>query len=206
MSVIHVVAWSFKDATPPAERTAVNDGLAHGAGIPQARTFALGENRSTARANGFTQLYVASFDDREGLAAFQKDRVHAPWGPRLVEAAEQLLVLDLDCQTEDAPRIGSRGLRHVVAWSFTDATSEAEKTAVVEGLRRQRAVKPARSFAAGANLGLSARSLGHTHLHVSTFDDFAGLEEFRSDTAIHAPAGKRMQASAAHVTALDVID
>jgi hypothetical protein len=76
----------------------------------------------------------------------------------------------------------------------------------VQGLQRQRAVKPARSFAAGPNLGLSARSLGHTHLHVSTFDDFDGLEEFRSDTVIHAPAGKRMQASSANVTALDVID
>ena len=206
MSVIHVVAWTFKSAAPDAERRAVNDGLARGKGIPQARTFALGENKSTARANGFTHLYVASFDDRDALAAFQKDQVHAPWGPRLVEAAEQLLVLDLECGAGDAPRTGLRGLRHVVAWSFKDGTSEQEKRAVVDGLQRQREVKPARSFAAGANLGLSARSLGHTHLHVSTFDDFDGLEEFRSDTVIHAPAGKRMQASAGHITALDVTD
>ncbi len=206
MSVIHVVAWSFKEATPDSERSAVNDGLAHGKGIPQARTFALGENKSTARANGFTHLYVASFDDRAALAAFQNDAIHAPWGPRLVEAAEQLLVLDLECGSDDAPRARARGLRHVVAWSFRDGTAEDEKRAVVDGLQRQREVRPARSFAAGANLGLSARSLGHTHLHVSTFDDFDGLEEFRSDTVIHAPAGKRMQASAGQITALDVMD
>ena len=206
MSVIHVVAWSFKSAAPDNERRTVNDGLAHGKGIPQARTFALGENKSTARANGFTHLYVASFDDREALAAFQKDPIHAPWGPRLVEAAEQLLVLDLECKSGDAPRARARGLRHVVAWSFKEGTTEDEKRAVVDGLQRQREVRPARSFAAGANLGLSPRSLGHTHLHVSTFDDFDGLEEFRSDTVIHAPAGKRMQASAEHITALDVMD
>ena len=206
MSVIHVVAWSFKSAAPETERRAVNDGLAQGKGISQARTFALGENKSTARANGFTHLYVASFDGRDALAAFQKDPIHAPWGPRLVEAAEQLLVLDLECSASDAPRAGLLGLRHVVAWSFKDGTTDAEKTTVVDGLARQRDVKPARSFAAGANLGLSARSLGHTHLHVSTFDDFDGLEEFRSDTVIHAPAGKRMQASAAQITALDVMD
>ena len=206
MSVIHVVAWSFKNDAPDIERRTVNDGLAKGKGISQARTFALGENRSTARTNGFTHLYVASFDGRETLAAFQKDPVHAPWGWRLVKAAEQLLVLDLECSASDAPRDGARGLRHVVAWSFKDGTTDAEKKAVVDGLARQRDVKPARSFAAGANLGLSARSLRHTHLHVSTFDNFDGLEEFRSDTVIHAPAGKRMQASAAHITALDVMD
>jgi hypothetical protein len=206
VSVIHVVAWSFKKATPEAERRAVNEGLAKGKGIAQARTFALGENKSTARANGYTHLYVASFDDRDDLAAFQKDPVHVAWSPRLVEASEQLLVLDLECATEDAPRAGGRGLRHVVAWSFKDGTDDGEKHTVVLGLQGQRAVKPSRSFAAGPNLGLSARSLGHTHLHVSTFDDFDGLEEFRSDTVIHAPAGKRMQASAANVTALDVVD
>jgi hypothetical protein len=206
VSVIHVVAWSFKSAAPDSERRAVNDGLGQGKAIPQARTFALGENKSTARANGFTHLYVASFDDRAALAAFQKDPIHVPWSPRLVEASEQLLVLDLECATEDAPRAGLRGLRHVVAWSFKDDTADAEKKTVVNGLARQRDVKPARSFAAGPNLGLSARSLGHTHLHVSTFDDFDGLEEFRSDTVIHAPAGKRMQTSAALITALDVID
>lgn len=206
MSVIHVVAWSFKGAATDSERREVNDGLAQSRAIPQARTFAIGENKSTARANGFTHLYVASFDDRAALAAFQNDSRHAPWSPRLVEATEQLLVLDLECSTSDAPRAGVRGLRHVVAWSFREGTTDDEKRAVVEGLQRQREVKPALSFAAGANLGLSARSLGHTHLHVSTFNDFDGLEEFRSDTVIHAPAGKRMQASADQITALDVTD
>jgi hypothetical protein len=206
VTVIHVVAWSFNETTPDATRVAVNHGLAQGKAIAQARTFALGDNRSTARASGFTHLYVATFDDRDGLAAFQKDPIHAPWGPRLVEAAEQLLVLDLECKPEDAPRAGARGLRHIVAWHFKEGTTQQEERAVIDGLYGQRVVKPARSFAVGANLGLSGRSLGHTHLHVSSFDDFDGLEEFRSDTAIHAPAGKRLQAHAANVTALDVTD
>jgi len=206
MTVIHVVAWSFKDATTATEQSEINDGLAHGKGIPQARTFALGENKATRGANGFTHLYVATFDDRDALAAFQKDPIHAPWGPRLVDASAQLLVLDLECAPADAPRAGARGLRHVVAWSFKDGTSDDEERAVIEGLNRQRAIKAARSFTAGANLGLSARSLGRTHLHVSTFDDFAGLSEFRSDTVIHPEAGGRLAASSAGATVLDVID
>lgn len=206
MTVIHVVAWSFTDATPSAVRSEINDGLAHGKAVPQARTFALGENKATNSANGFTHGYVATFDDRDALAAFQKDPRHAPWGPRLVDASAQLLVLDLECPPADAPRVGARGLRHVVAWSFKDGTSDDERRAVVEALYKQRELRPARSFAVGANLGLSARSLGRTHLYVSTFDDFAGLAELRADTAIHAPAGARMQASSAGATVIDVID
>ena len=204
--IIHVVGWGFRPDVPDDERRAVNEGLAQGATIREARTFALGENRSPVRTNGITHGYVATFADRDALAAFQRDPVHAPWSPRIVAAADPLLVLDLECTPDDAPRERSRGLRHVVAWAMKEGTPDAERTAVVNGLARQREVKPARSFAVGPNLGLSARSLGHTHLHVSTFDDFDGLEEFRSDTVIHAPAGLRMQASAAHITVIDVVD
>jgi hypothetical protein len=204
--IIHVVGWGFRPDVPEDERRAVNEGLAQGARIRDARTFALGENRSPVRTNGLTHGYVATFADRDALAAFQRDPAHAPWSPRIVAAADPLLVLDLECTPEDAPREKWHGLRHVVAWSMKEGTSDDERTAVVSGLARQREVKPARSFAVGQNLGLSARSLGHTHLHVSTFDDFDGLEEFRSDTVIHAPAGLRMQASAANITVIDVVD
>jgi hypothetical protein len=204
--IIHVVAWGFRPETMDEERRAVNTGLAQGKQIREARTFALSENSSPVRANGLTYGYVATFADREALAAFQRDPLHAPWSPRIVAAADPLLVLDLECAPDDAPRERWRGLRHVFAWSFRDGTPEEERDAVVAGLARQREVKPARSFAVGPNLALSARALGNTHLHVSTFDVFAGLEEFRSDTAIHAPAGKRMQASAAHITVIDVVD
>jgi hypothetical protein len=204
--IIHVVGWGFRPDVPEDERRAVNEGLAQGAKIREARTFALGENRSPVRTNGLTHGYVATFADREALAAFQKDPTHAPWSPRIVAVADPLLVLDLECTTDDAPREKWRGLRHVVAWSMKEGTSDDERDAVVAGLARQREVKPARSFAVGPNLALSTRALGHTHLHVSTFDDFDGLEEFRSDTVIHAPAGLRMQASAAQITVIDIID
>jgi len=204
--IIHVVAWGFRPETKDDERRAVNDGLAEGVRIREARTFALGENSSPVRANGLTHGYVATFADREALAAFQRDPVHAPWSPRIVAAANPLLVLDLECAPDDGPRERWRGLRHVVAWSFKDGTPDDERDAVVSGLARQREVKPARSFAVGPNLALSTRALGHTHLHVSTFDDLAGLEEFRSDTVIHAPAGRRMQASAANISVVDIVD
>jgi hypothetical protein len=204
--IIHVVAWGFRPETTAEERRAVDAGLAQGKQIRAARTFALGENSSPVRANGLTHGYVATFADREALAGFQRDPVHAPWSPRIVAAADPLLVLDLECAPDDAPPERWSGLRHVVAWSFKEGTPEEERDAVVAGLARQREVKPARSFAVGPNLALSSRALRYTHLHVSTFDDLAGLEEFRSDTAIHALAGKRMQASAAQITVIDVAD
>jgi hypothetical protein len=206
VSVIHVVAWAFKEATSATDREAVNGGLAKGKSIAQVRTFALSENRSPVRTDGFTYAYLATFDDQAGLAAFQRDPVHAPWGPRLVDAAEQLMVLDLECRTEDAPRRNWRGLRHVVTWTFKEGTTADEEGAVVAGLYSARVVKPTRSLAVGRSLGLSQRSFGRTHLQVTTYDDDAGLEEFRADTALHAPSGKRLQAHAAATTVIDVVD
>jgi len=206
VSVIHVVAWAFKETTPTAEREAVNGGLARGKGIASARTFALSPNRSPVRADGFTHAYLATFDDQGGLAAFQRDPIHAPWGPRLVEAASQLMVLDLECGTEDAPPRSWRGLRHLVIWCFKEGTTEEDERAVVEGLYSARVVKPTRSLAVGRNLGLSQRTFDRTHLQVTTYDDYAGLEEFRADTVLHAPSGKRLQAHAAATTVIDIVD
>jgi hypothetical protein len=67
-------------------------------------------------------------------------------------------------------------------------------------------VAPTRSLAVGKSLGLSQRAFGRTHLQVTTYDDFAGLEEFRADTVLHAPSGKRLQAHAAATTVVDVLD
>ncbi len=201
-----MVAWAFKETANAAERDAVNDGLARGKRIASARTFALSANHSPVRADGFTHAYLATFDDRDALAAFQRDPIHAPWGPRLVDAASQLMVLDLDCLAEDSPPRNWHGLRHVVIWFFKEGTTPEEQRAVVEGLYAARVVKPTRSLAVGASLGLSQRSFGRTHLQVTTYDDYAGLEEFRADTALHAPSGKRLQAHAAATTVIDVVD
>lgn len=204
--IIHVVAWAFREGVAREERDAVNEGLASGRDISQARTFALSENKSPVRADGFTHGYVATFDDRAALSGFQADPAHAPWSPRLVDASAQLMVLDLECKPEDAPRRSWRGLRHCVIWHFKEGTTAEDERAVVDGLYAARVVPPTRSLAVGRSLGLSARSFGHTHLQVTTYDDFAGLEQFRADTTLHAPSGKRMQAHAATVTALDVVD
>lgn len=201
--ITHVVAWSFKPEVPDAERRAINAGLADGRTIREARSFALGPNTSE-RASAFTHLYVATFDDPESLAAFQRDPIHMPLSPRLVDATDQLLVLDLDGAQQDAVPTPFAGLRHVVAWAFRDGTSDADRQATLDGLNGTRVVRPTRSLAAGPNVGLSARSLGHTHLQLSTYDDRDGLEEFRRDEALHAPAGKRLRQHAAFVTALDV--
>jgi len=204
--IIHVVAWAFRDQVAQSERDEVNEGLARGRAIPQARTFALSENRSPVRTDGFTHAYVATFDDRDALKEFQADPGHAPWSPRLVDASAQLMVLDLECKPEDAPRERWHGLRHCVIWHFKEGTTAEEERAVVDGLYAARVVAPTRSLAVGRSLGLSTRSFGHTHFQLTTYDDFAGLEVFRADTALHAPSGLRLQKHSAGTTVLDVVD
>ncbi|MEI8360354.1 MAG: Dabb family protein [Deltaproteobacteria bacterium] len=101
---------------------------------------------------------------------------------------------------------GKRALRHVVAWRFADGTSAADEAAVIDGLRGTRVVAPTRSMAAGANLALSTRSMGLTHMYIGTWDDLDGLEKFREDTVYHAPAGLRLrQHVGAPASAFDVI-
>ena len=204
--IIHVVAWAFRDEVAVAERDAVNEGLARGREIAQTRSFALSENRSPVRTDGFTHAYLATFADREALAAYQRDERHAPLGARLAETAAQLMVLDLECRPEDAPRERWHGLRHVVIWSFTQSTTAEEEREVVEGLYAARVVRPTLSLAVGRSLGLSARTFGRTHLQVTTYDDYAGLEEFRADTVLHAPSGLRLQKYSAGTTVVDVVD
>jgi hypothetical protein len=204
--IIHVVAWAFPDAPAAAVGREINDGLARGAEIPHVRSFALSENRSPVRQDGFTHAYLATFDDQAALRAYQADERHARFGVRLSETASQLMVLDLECKPEDAPRPGWRGLRHLVIWSFKDGTTPEEEREVVNGLYAARVVKPTLSLAVGRNLGLSKRNWGKTHMQVTTYDDYAGLEEFRADTVLHAPSGLRLQKYTAGTTVIDIVD
>ena len=204
--LIHLVAWAFRDDVPANERVTINAGLARGREIAQSRTFALSENGSPVRAEGFTHAYLAAFADREALAAYQRDERHAPFGKRLTDASGQLMVLDLECGPEDAPPARWRGLRHCVIWSFKEGTTDAEEREVVDGLYAARVVRPTLSLAVGRCLGLSSRTSGKTHMQVTTYDDYAGLEEFRSDTALHAPSGLRLQKYTAGTTVIDVVD
>jgi hypothetical protein len=204
--IIHLVAWAFPESLDAARRSAVNDGLAGSAAIPQARTFALSENRSPVRQDGFTHAYVATFTDEAALKAYQADARHVEFGARLAETASQLMVLDLECKPEDAPRERWHGLRHFVIWSFKEGTTPDEEREVVDGLYAARVVKPTLSLAVGRNLGLSKRNWGKTHFQLTTYDDYAGLEVFRSDTALHAPSGLRLQKYSAGTTVIDVVD
>ena len=204
--LIHLVAWAFRDDVPANERVTINAGLARGRDIPQAMTFALSENGSPVRADGYTHAYLATYAGREALAGFQKDERHAPWSKPLVDACSQLMVLDLECKPEDAPPQGWRGLRHCVIWSLKEGTTADEEREVVDGLYAARVVKPTRSLAVGRCLGISTRTAGKTHLQITTYDDYAGLEVFRSDTALHAPSGLRLQKYTAGTTVIDIVD
>ena len=204
--IIHVVAWAFRDDVAPSTRTEVNEGLARGAAIPQARGFALSENRSPVRQDGFTHAYLATFADQAALRAYQADVRHKPSGDQLVDVTSQLMVLDLECKPEDAPREKWHGLRHLVIWSLKDGTTPEEEREVVDGLYAARVVRPTLSLAVGRCLGLSKRTDGKTHMQVTTYDDYAGLEEFRADTVLHAPSGLRLQKYTAGTTVIDIVD
>ena len=204
--IIHLVAWSFRDDVPMSERVSINTGIARGRLAKQPRTFAQSENGSPVRTDGFTHAYLATFADQTALKSFQHDALHAPMAPRLVAAASQIMTLDLECKPEDAPREGQRGLRHCVIWSLKEGTTADEEREVIDGLYAARVVQPTHSLAVGRCLGWSTRTFGKTHMQVTTYDDFAGLEVFRADTALHAPSGLRLQKYSAGTTVVDVLD
>ena len=77
---------------------------------------------------------------------------------------------------------------------------------MVDSLYAARVVKPTLSLAVGRCLGLSSRTSGKTHLQVTTYEDYAGLEEFRADSVLHAPSGLRLQKYTAGTTVIDVVD
>lgn len=93
----HVVLWAFKDSVSGAERDGV---VAAGRGlkatVPSLRSLEVGENVSLRRAQGYTHVLVATFDDRDGLASYLSHPDHVLVGTRLQAAAGQLLVVDLE--------------------------------------------------------------------------------------------------------------
>ena len=93
----HVVLWTFNDGVAQAERGAIVDALRDlGSKVPSLRSLEVGENVTPARAQGYTHLLVETFDDLDGLAAYQSHPEHVPVAARLREAVSQLLAVDLD--------------------------------------------------------------------------------------------------------------
>jgi len=91
-----VVLWTFKDGVPQAERDAIVAAVRGlRATVPSLRSLEIGENVSPERAQGYTHVLVETFDDRDGLAAYQSHPVHVPVAARLRDAVSQLLAVDL---------------------------------------------------------------------------------------------------------------
>jgi len=92
-----VVLWTFKDGVPHAERDAIVAAIRGlRATVPALRSLEIGENVSPERAQGYTHVLVETFDDRDGLAAYQSHPVHVPVATRLRDAVSQLLAVDLE--------------------------------------------------------------------------------------------------------------
>ena len=93
----HIVLWAFGDGVPPAERDAIAAAIrALPEKVPSLRMLEVGENVGRAGAKGYTYGAVATFDDRDGLAAYLAHPDHAPVGARLRAAAARILVADLE--------------------------------------------------------------------------------------------------------------
>jgi hypothetical protein len=92
-----VVLWAFKDGVSHAERDAIVAAVRGlGSRVPSLRSIEIGENVSPERARGYTHVLVETFDDRDGLEAYQSHPVHVPVAARLREAVAQLLAVDLE--------------------------------------------------------------------------------------------------------------
>jgi hypothetical protein len=93
----HVVLWTFKDGVAQVDRDAIVAAVRDlGATVPSLRSLEVGENLTPARAHGYTHLLVETFDDLDGLAAYQRHPVHVPVVERLRKATSQLLAVDLE--------------------------------------------------------------------------------------------------------------
>jgi len=93
----HIVLWTFSETVPDAEREGILAALrALPAAIPAIRSLQVGENRSPARAHGYTHVLVETFDDRDGLAAYGSHPAHLPVLDRMRAATAQLLAVDLE--------------------------------------------------------------------------------------------------------------
>src|SRR5689334_17343768 len=93
----HIVLWSFKEAVPAEERDAVLEAIRGlRAKVPSLRSLEVGENRSPARAHGYTHVLVETFDDQAGLVAYSTHPEHVPVAARMRGAAADVLAVDLE--------------------------------------------------------------------------------------------------------------
>jgi hypothetical protein len=93
----HVVLFAFKESVTPAERAALLDAIRGlRTKVPSLRSMEVGENVDPAGARTYTHLAVATFDDRDGFAAYLAHPEHAPVGAQLRVVAARVLVADLD--------------------------------------------------------------------------------------------------------------
>ena len=93
----HVVLWTFKDGVRQAERDAIVAAVRGlGSTVPSLRSLEMGENVNPERARGYTHVLVETFDDLDGLAAYQRHPLHIPVAARIREATSQLLAVDLE--------------------------------------------------------------------------------------------------------------
>ncbi len=93
----HIVLFSFREDLSAAERAAILEAIRGlKANVPALRSLDVGENISTARAQGYTHVLLETFDDRAGLAAYATHPAHVPVAARLRDAAAQVLAVDLE--------------------------------------------------------------------------------------------------------------
>lgn len=173
----HIVGWTFKPTVSERGRTSFNEGLFLGRRIPEARSFVLGTNRR-ASPGGFTDVYIAMFDDATTFRRFQESPVHASRAP-FVEATERLLVMDVDDQGRHGSDYRPGAAYRALVWTFAEACGAGRRHQVLAGLG-QLAGGPARALAVGPNLAFSQRFHGFTHLLIADLDraETPDLERF----------------------------
>lgn len=93
----HIVLWSFRDTVPSEERVSLIEAIrALRTQVPSLRSLEVGENRTPARAQGYTHILLETFEDQAGLAAYSSHSAHLPVATRIRDAAAQLLAVDLE--------------------------------------------------------------------------------------------------------------
>ncbi len=92
-----MVLWAFKDGVPETDRQELLAAIRALRGkVSYVREIHVGKNFSPARAEGFTHVYLSTFDRREDLDRYQQHVEHVPIAARLREAAEKLVAVDLE--------------------------------------------------------------------------------------------------------------
>ncbi len=63
--------------------------------VSYVREIHVGKNFSPERADGYTHLYLSTFDRADDLASYQQHAEHVPIAARLRDAAAKLIAVDL---------------------------------------------------------------------------------------------------------------